>query len=96
MKLRVAFSASLKDIRQAKGLTQEDFGVVSSRTYISMLERGLRTPTLEKIEQLAKAMKVHPVTLVALTYMKARAQRDPRILLSTIEKELTALLAPRT
>ena len=54
-----------------RGLTQEDFGLVSSRTYLSGLERGLKSPTLGKLEQIASVMQVHPLTLLALTYASA-------------------------
>ncbi len=43
--------------------------MVSSRTYLSMLERGSGSPTLEKVEALAGRMNVHPVTLLVLAYV---------------------------
>lgn len=54
-------------VRKARGLTQEDFSDVSSRTYLSSLERNLKSPTLEKLAQLAAVLQIHPVTLVALS-----------------------------
>ena len=52
-------------------MTQEDFSTMSSRTYVSMLERGERSPTLAKINELSAAMKIHPLTLLALAYAGA-------------------------
>ncbi len=52
MNLNEALAKALKQIRQTKGLTQEDFSFVSSRAYISTLERGLKSPTIEKLEQI--------------------------------------------
>ncbi|WP_164708174.1 helix-turn-helix domain-containing protein, partial [Pseudomonas viridiflava] len=52
MKLSKAIGAALKEAREAKGLTQEDFVGVSGRTYLSEIERGLKSPTLEKLDQL--------------------------------------------
>ena len=71
MDTNLAFAKALKDIRKAQQLTQEDFGLISSRTYLSVLERGLKSPTLDKIEALADVMSVHPLTLLTLTYMYA-------------------------
>ncbi|WP_317985300.1 helix-turn-helix transcriptional regulator [Pseudomonas putida] len=42
---------------------------MSSRTYLSSLERGLKSLTLEKINQLAGALKVHPLTILVATYI---------------------------
>ena len=71
MELRAALGSALKTIRSSRGLTQEDFSAVSSRTYLSTLERGLKSPTLDKVQELAEVMNVHPLTLLALTYAKA-------------------------
>jgi transcriptional regulator with XRE-family HTH domain len=62
------FGAGLQRARKSRGLTQEDFAVVSSRTYLSSLERGLKAPTITKIEELAAVIGVHPLALLALAY----------------------------
>lgn len=71
-----------------KGVTQEDFSVVSSRTYISMVERGLRCPTLEKIDEFAGVLGVHPLALLCLTYMHEGGQQNLDRLFSRIKKDL--------
>ncbi len=78
MEIKDAFATALRACRKAQGLTQEDFGLVSSRTYLSTLERGLKSPTLEKIDALAATMGVHPLTVLTLTYLHAtkRAKLD--------------------
>jgi hypothetical protein len=43
-----SFWVALKSPRKSKVLTQEDFSAVSSRTYLSTLERALKSSTLEK------------------------------------------------
>ena len=91
MKTRVAFGKSLREIRRAQGLTQEDFSDVSSRTYISLLERGGTSPTLEKVESIARALKVHPLTLLTLTYLRADARRSLNDIAKTIAFELKVL-----
>ena len=63
-----SFSAALKTVRKARGLSQEAFSDVSSRTYMSSLERGLKSPTLSKVAELCEVMEVHPLTLLTLAY----------------------------
>ena len=91
MDSRQAFGKSLKVVRMARGLTQEDFSTVSSRTYLSTLERGLKSPTLDKIEALSEAMDVHPLTLLAITYLNTQKNKRLDHLLKRIEQEVTAL-----
>lgn len=63
-----SFPAALKTVRKARGLSQEAFSDVSSRTYMSSLERGLKSPTLSKVAELCEVMDVHPLTLLTLAY----------------------------
>jgi len=67
------FGVGLRAARKSRGLTQEDFSTVSSRTYLSSLERGIKSPTISKIEELATIIGVHPVTLLALAYLPPNA-----------------------
>jgi len=50
-----AFGNVLRDIRQEHSLSQEELGFESGyhRTYISLLERGRKSPSLNTIFQLA-------------------------------------------
>ncbi len=90
MKLNKAFGEALRAVRLARGLTQEDFGLVSSRTYLSTLERGLKSVTLEKEAQLAKVLSVHPLTVITLAYaQQGRTTADD--LLERIKSELVEL-----
>lgn len=63
------FGLGLQKARKSRGLTQEDFSVVSSRTYMSSLERGMKAPTITKMEELAAVIGVHPLSLLALAYL---------------------------
>lgn len=69
MEFNQAFGRALRQIRLQKKLSQEDFSDISGRTYLSNLERGKQSPTLEKINQLASVLGVHPRVLVNLTYL---------------------------
>ena len=68
MAAKHTLSEALNTIRKARGLSQEDFSDVSSRTYMSTLERDLKSPTLNKLAELCEVMEVHPLTLLTLAY----------------------------
>ena len=58
--LEHVFGQILRNLRLAKGLSQEELGFESGyhRTYISLLERGLRNPSLKTIYKLADTLGV--------------------------------------
>jgi transcriptional regulator with XRE-family HTH domain len=60
------FSANLKSERMRRKLSQEALAHKAglSVSYISMLERGQRTPPLDTLESLAKALAVSAVSLL--------------------------------
>ena len=66
MTLEKAFGEELQKAREKSGLTQEKLGFESGyhRTYISQLERGLKSPTLKAIFSLAKALGLNPTGLL--------------------------------
>ena len=80
------FGKALQRIRKAKGISQETFALTSSRTYVSTLERGLKSPTLSKIDELAEVLEVHPLTLL----MAAYSDQDEGVI-ARARKELEAL-----
>jgi transcriptional regulator with XRE-family HTH domain len=93
MEIKEAFASALKQARKARGLTQEDFSDVSSRTYISTLERGIKSPTIEKIDALSKALGIHPLTLLTLTYMIDSGVSNQTNLNDIVWKELNQILS---
>ena len=93
MNQNAAFGLALLHIRMQRKLTQEDFSSVSSRTYLSTLERGLKSPTLEKIDQLAETLKVHPLTLLTQAYLIKDKDVDVEGLLVRIASEVADLAA---
>ncbi len=66
MALAENFSRNLKLQRQHRHLTQQELASEAglSVAYISMLKRGQRSPPLDTLEQLAKALAVAPVALL--------------------------------
>ena len=82
-KLQAAFGLALREERIRKELSQEELGFRSEvhRTYISELERGLKSPSLGTITRLSNALEVSPGALVtaaeALLAAKPRARKKP-------------------
>lgn len=73
-----AFGKVLRDIRQEHSLSQEELGFESGyhRTYISLLERGRKSPSLNTIFQLAAALGISPSDILRGT--EARVSRVTR------------------
>jgi len=67
MDMRRLVGENVRRIRQDRGLTQEQFAVQSgfSQQYLSGLERGRRNPTVVTLFELASALSVTPVDLLA-------------------------------
>jgi transcriptional regulator with XRE-family HTH domain len=69
MDMRKLVGKNVKRIRQSKGLTQEQFADASgfSQQYISSLESGRRNPTVITVYELAHALGVSHLDLLAIT-----------------------------
>ncbi|HPB73875.1 MAG TPA: helix-turn-helix transcriptional regulator [Chromatiaceae bacterium] len=63
-----AFGLVLRDLRRERSLSQEALALESQldRTFISLLERGLRQPSLTTIFHLARTLGLSPEDLVAM------------------------------
>ena len=90
MAAKHTLSEALKTIRKARGLSQEAFSDVSSRTYMSSLERDLKSPTLNKLAELCEVMEIHPLTLLTLAYAGTNAYKAEQ-LLAQVRQELGAV-----
>ena len=64
--LHSVFGKVLRELRTQVGLTQEQLGFECEldRTFISLLERGLRQPTLTTLFALAEKLKVPASTII--------------------------------
>lgn len=96
MNLRQAFAHTIKIARKTQKLTQEDFGVVSSRTYMSTLERGLKSPTIDKLDEISKTMEMHPASLIVAAYALLGETANVEEALKRIQTESAQLLAHST
>lgn len=72
MEPEAAFGNIIRFRREELGLTQARVAELSEldRTFISLLERGERQPSLRTIFALAHALEVSPEDLVRETYAK--------------------------
>lgn len=60
------FGAIVRELRTEQGISQEGLANLAGlhRTYVSMLERGIRNPSLTVILQLAEALGTRASTLM--------------------------------
>ena len=89
-----SLAKALKTVRKARGLSQEAFSDVSSRTYMSSLERDLKSPTMHKLTELCEVMDVHPLTLLTLAYAGDSTRKADQLLVQ-VRQELEAVLKER-
>ena len=66
-KPEVLFGKVVSELRRRSGISQEELGFQAGvhRTYISQIERGLKSPTLTVILKLAKALHRPASRLIA-------------------------------
>ncbi|MEQ1735808.1 MAG: helix-turn-helix transcriptional regulator [Rhodoglobus sp.] len=68
-KLSRALGAVVREVRGRRGWSQEELSERAGldRTYVSGLERGLRSPNLRTLDRVAAALEVKLSTLLAAT-----------------------------
>lgn len=68
MELTQVFGNTLHQLRKDAGLTQEKLAELAGydRTYISLIERGLRKPTVQALFNLSKPLGILPHQFVKL------------------------------
>ncbi len=76
MDIREQFGRILRDMRTAKGLTQEElaFRAGMSVPYLSDIERGRSSPSLAMLFDLARALDMHPADLLRPMSMDGEQQ----------------------
>ncbi|WP_150624456.1 helix-turn-helix domain-containing protein [Pandoraea horticolens] len=94
MAAKHSLATAIRTVRKARGLSQEAFSDVSSRTYMSSLERDLKSPTMHKLTELCEVMEVHPLTLLMLAYAGDSTRKAEQIL-AQVRQELEAVLKER-
>ncbi|TFB37867.1 XRE family transcriptional regulator [Pseudomonas sp. F01002] len=94
MDIRSSLGQALKMARMSKGLIQEDFAITSSTNFISLLENGKTSPTLQKLEAICSTLDTHPLTLVALAYaLESESSTEFDQLLQRVADEVRDLIS---
>jgi transcriptional regulator with XRE-family HTH domain len=65
-KIQVVLAANLREVREAKGWSQEMLALEAEvdRTYISQVERGVCNPSLRVLHQIANVLKIQVADLL--------------------------------
>ncbi|HDS0927193.1 MULTISPECIES: helix-turn-helix domain-containing protein [Pseudomonas] len=90
MSLKSAFASVLRALRTTRNMSQRGFAEVSSRTYLSKLETGKSSITLDKLEQLSQHLDLSPLTLLTLTLSESSGESVGE-LIRKLESELSSL-----
>jgi len=77
MNLDIAFGAVLKRLRSESGLSQEELADMSGfhRTYVSLLERGMKTPSLTTLQRISDALDIPTHQMVFMIEEEAAKSR---------------------
>lgn len=86
MELKQALGKAIKELRLSSDLSQESVG--ASQSYISDVERGIKSPSVIKLAELAENMGVHPLTILAKSYLLANPELTVQSLLEQLRQEL--------
>lgn len=89
MSLRTAYAAALQLLRTRRESSQRDLADAADPSYVSRLEAGARSVSLDVSHELAMALGVDPMTLLALTYAADRRQ-TPQQVVDQLVKDLEA------
>lgn len=58
----------IRDMRTQKNISQEELALLAdiSRAHIGRIERGAKSPTVDTVERIAKALDCHPSVFFAV------------------------------
>lgn len=90
MTLKGSFASVLRALRSKRKITQRDFADTTSRTYLSKLELGKSSITLDKLDQVSRRLELSPLTLLTLT-LSEETGKPALDLVSQLRAELTSL-----
>ncbi len=63
----------------------------TSRTYLSALERGLQSPTLDKLARIANDIGIHPLTLCIYACTAGASDAEIQEIKTQVQRELEEL-----
>ena len=76
-----AFGKAFRDIRTSRDVSQEQLALLAGfdRTYMSLVERGLRSPTIRTLVKLAEVLEVRPSKILrGMEELLPRWRRGPQ------------------
>lgn len=61
-----AFGEALREVRKSRKISQERLGLDADfdRTYISLIERGIQSPTVRTVVRLADILQIRPSVII--------------------------------
>ena len=73
-----SFAAVLRRLRKQKGLSQEQLGFKADlhRTYISQLERGLKSPSLKTLYKITSILEISLSDFMKLVEQESNTNSD--------------------
>lgn len=74
MTLKASFATVLRALRAKRNISQREFADTTSRTYLSKLEAGKSSITLDKLQQLSDRLGLSPLTLLTLTISESTGE----------------------
>lgn len=89
MSLKSSFAIVLRALRSQRKITQRDFGD-TSRTFLSKLEGGKSSLTLDKLEQVSQRLGASSLTLLTLT-LSLESGRSSAELIDDLRLEIESL-----
>lgn len=90
MSVRTAFAVTLKLLRAKRGLTQQELSKKVDQSHVSRIENEKTSPSLEAIIELADALEISPVAMMAIVCgMQDELSADD--VLKIAEKDLKSL-----
>ena len=77
MEIAKVFGDVLRELRKHAKLNQEALAHASGvdRTYISLLERGLRQPSLKSIFSICSALGIQPSEMIAIVEKRCHSEK---------------------
>ncbi len=74
-----AFGQALREIRRERRLSQEKLALEAGfdRTYISLIERGVRSPTIRVLVKLAGVLKIRPSEIIQRMEARLSGESKP-------------------
>jgi transcriptional regulator with XRE-family HTH domain len=93
MPSKQSLGKALRLARRMAAVSQDDMTVVSSRAFVSAIERGVKSPTIEKLSSIATALNVDAAAVVVVASLLEA--RSPDLKMAEICESAARILAAR-